>query len=87
MKINLKKLELHQGAMDLELEPTVATKTHKWYNHNDEACGTLCMFISLNLLFHIESSITPNVVWKTFKNLFGNQDVMRGHHLENELMS
>ena len=44
------------------------------------------MAISPDLLFHMESTTTPNNVWKTLDRLFGEQDELRGHQLENELI-
>lgn len=44
------------------------------------------MFVSSDLLFHVESATTPNDVWTTLEGLFGKQDELRGHQLENELI-
>ena len=68
--------------MDVEKEPTTDTEKIKWFNHCDEAYGLLCLSVSPNLLFHIESAKTPNEVWKTLETLFGKLDVMRGQELE-----
>jgi hypothetical protein len=43
--------------------------------------------ISRDLLFHVSGAATPNVVWTTLDGLFGKQDAMRVHQLENELIS
>jgi hypothetical protein len=53
----------------------------------DEAFGTICGLISLELLFHISSYKTPNEAWTTMEGLFGKQDEMRGHMLEVELLT
>jgi hypothetical protein len=53
----------------------------------DESFGILCLSISLELLFHVESSTTPNDVWTTLEGLFKNKYEMHGHILENELIS
>jgi hypothetical protein len=53
----------------------------------DEAFGLICMSMSPELLFHIESCATPNEIWTTLEGLFGKQDEMRGHMLEIELNS
>ena len=42
---------------------------------------------SREIIFHIESLGTPNEFWVKFESLFGKTDEMRGHHLENELIS
>lgn len=39
------------------------------------------------MLFHIESLDTPNKIWTELETLFGTQDSIRGHMLENELIS
>ena len=67
--------------MGLEFEPTLLVENPKWHNKCDEAYGTLCMAISLELLFNVESSTTPNNVWTTLEGLFGKQDELRDHQL------
>ena len=47
----------------------------------------LCLNISRDLLFHVDSIGTPNEVWLNLESLFGKTDEMRGHRLENELIS
>jgi hypothetical protein len=37
----------------------------------DEALGTICSLISLDLLFHISSCKTPNEACKILEGLFG----------------
>ena len=73
--------------MGLETKLDKDEDYHKWFNKCDEAYGTLCLSISPNFLFHIESLDTQNEIWTKLKNLFGTQDSMRGHMLENELIS
>jgi hypothetical protein len=86
MEIHLKHKGLYRVTMGIELEPTGATKKRKWFNRCDEAYGTLCLSISLDLLFHVESCTTPHQIWTTMESLFGKQDTMRGFELENELI-
>ncbi|XP_059068195.1 uncharacterized protein LOC131858764 [Cryptomeria japonica] len=73
--------------MGLEIEPAKDEDKPKWLNKCDEAYGTLCLSVSPDLLFHIESLNLPNEIWKKLETLFGTQDSMRGHMLENELIS
>ena len=47
----------------------------------------LCLIISRDLLFHVDSLRIPNEVWLNLESLFGKTDEMRGHQLENELIS
>ena len=86
MKIYLKRHGYHRVTVGLETEPQDATEKIKWFNKCDEAFGTLCMSVSPGLLFHIESSTTPNEVWTKLETLFGKHDELRGHQLENELI-
>ena len=73
--------------MGLETEPIKDEDKSKWFNKCDEAYGTLCLSVSPDLLFHIESLNSPNEIWTKLETLFGTQDLMRGHMLENELIS
>ena len=59
----------------------------KYFNRIDEAFGMLYLNTSREIIFHIEIIGTPNEVWVKFESLFGKTDEMRGHHLENELIS
>ena len=43
--------------------------------------------ISRDILFHIESLTTPNELWVKIETLFHKTDELRGHQLENELIS
>ena len=73
--------------MELETELDKDEDKPKWFNKCDEAYGILCLSISPNFLFHIESLDTPNEIQTKLETLFGTQDSMRGHMLENELIS
>ena len=86
IKIYLKRHGYYRVTMGLETEPQDDTEKIKWFNKCDEAFGTLCMSVSPDLLFHIESATTPNEVWTKLETLFGKQDELRGHQLENELI-
>ena len=43
--------------------------------------------ISQDLLFHLEGLWNPKEAWDKLKYLFGKQDELRGHRLENELIT
>jgi hypothetical protein len=85
--ILLQSKGLYRITMGTKTEPNSAVEKEKWFNRMDEAFGLLCLSISPDLLFHIESATTPNKVWTTLEGLFGKQDVLRGHQLENELIA
>jgi hypothetical protein len=73
--------------MGTEKEPTVATEKIKYFNKLYEAIRLICLSFSRDLLFHVSGATTPDVVWTTLEGLFGKQDAMRVHQLENELTS
>ena len=43
--------------------------------------------VSPDVLFHLDGLTTPNQVWTKLESLFGLQDEIRVHQLENELFS
>ena len=87
IQLHLKSRGLFRITMETEVEPTLAMEKTRYFNRMDEAFGILCLSICPELLFHVESCSTPNEVWKIFEELFGKQDEMQGHILENELNS
>ena len=40
-----------------------------------------------DLLFHLNGLTSPNEVWEKITDIFGNTNDMRGHLIENELIS
>eukprot|EP00253_Pinus_taeda_P034319 PITA_34319 len=73
--------------MGIETEPTSAAKKIKYFNKLDKEIGLICLSICRELLFHVSRATTPNAVWTTLEGLFGKQDEMRVHQLENEIIS
>lgn len=73
--------------MRTQTEPISAMEKEKWFNRMDEAFVLLCLSISPELLFHIETTTTPNKARTTLEGRFGKQDVLRGHQLKNEFIS
>ena len=78
---------LYRVTMETEAKPNVAIERIKWHNRKDEAYGLLCLSISRDLLFHLDGLTSPNELWENIFDLFGNTDEMRGHQIENELIS
>ena len=78
---------LYRVTMEKEAEPNAAAKKIKWHNRRDEAYGLLCLSISKYLLFHLDGLTSPNEVWDNIVEIFGNIYEMRGHQIENELIS
>jgi hypothetical protein len=73
--------------MNIDTEPRSSIEKFKYLNRMDEALGTICILISLDLLFHISSCKTLNEAWTILEGIFGKQDEMRGHMLEVELLT
>ena len=71
----------------METEPNSAVEKVKYFNKLDEEIGLICLSISRELLFHVSGATTPDAVQTTLEGLFGKQDEMRVHQLENELIS
>ena len=59
----------------------------KWHNRRDEAYGLLCLSISRDFLFHLDELTSPNEVWENLVEIFGKIYQMRGHQIENDLIS
>jgi hypothetical protein len=87
MIVHLRGIGLYRLTMDTETEPTSTIEKSKYLNRMDEAFGTICSLISLEILFHISSCKTPNEAWTTMEGIFDKQDEMRGHLLEVELLT
>jgi hypothetical protein len=62
---------LYRLNMAMEIQPISAIEKSKYLNRMDEAYISLCMHISLELLFHVSSFKNPNEIWKTMEGLFG----------------
>ena len=86
MVIQLRDKGLYIVTMGTEVEPNSAVKRARYFNRLDEAYGLLCLRISREILFHIDSLTTPNEVWVKLETLFGKTNELRGHQLENELI-
>ena len=78
---------LYRFTMGTETEPNSVVEKLKYFNRLYEAFRMLCLNISRDILFHVDSLTTPNEVWLNFDSLFGNTNEMRGHQLENKLIS
>ena len=50
--------------METEVDPNAAAEKIKWNNRRDEAYGLLCLSISRDLLFHLDTLTSPNDVWE-----------------------
>ena len=87
MAIQLRAKGLFRVTMGTEVELNSAVEKAKYFNKLDEAYGLMCLSISRDLLFHLDSLTSPKEVWEKLESLFGKTDELRGHQLENELIS
>ena len=78
---------LYRVTMGTEAEPNSAIEKLKYFNTLDEDFGMLCLVILRDLLFNVDSLGTPNEVWLKLETLFGKNDELRGHRIENELIT
>ena len=83
----MREKRLYRVTMETEAEPNVAAGKMKWHTRRDEAYGLLCLSITRDLLFHLDGLTSPNEVWEKLVDIFGKTYEMRGHQIENELIS
>ena len=70
MGILLRENGVYMVTMATEPEPNAAAGKIKWHNMRDEAYGLLCLSISRDLLFHLNSLTSPNEVWEKLEDIF-----------------
>ena len=87
MVIQLRSKGLFRVTMGTEVEPNSAVEKSKFFNKLDEAYGFLCLSISRELLFHLDSLTSPKDVWEKLESLFGKTDELHGHQLEPNALS
>ena len=87
MQLALRKHGYHMIIYGWEAEPHQYVEQKKFMNRCDEAFAYLCTYISRDILFHLEGLRTPRESWEKLDILFNKQDDLRGHILENNLVS
>ena len=87
MEILLGEKGLYRVTIGTEEDPNAAVEKIKWHNKRDEAYGLLCLIISRDILFHLDSLKYPNGLWENIEENFGNKNEIRGNQIENELIS
>ena len=83
MEIFLIEKGIYRVTMATKEYHNVVSNKIKWHNMRDEAYGVLCLNISRDLLFHLDSLNYPNEVWENIEEIFGNTYEMRGHQIKN----
>ena len=83
----LRSMGLFRISSGKETKPTGDDKKIKWVNKCDEAHRLIVMSISIDLRFHISDIDEPDQAWEKLESLFGKQNEIRGHQLENEFLT
>ena len=87
MHMSLRNKGMFRMTMEREVEPQQYVEKSKFLNQLDEASSFMCIHISMNCMFHLEGLKTLKEAWDKIEYLFGKQDELRGHILENELIA
>ena len=87
MEILLREKGIYRVTLATEVDPNAVADKFKWHDMRDDAYGILCLSISRDTLFHLDGLTSPNEVWEKIEYIFGNTYEMRGHQLNNELIS
>ena len=87
MHLALRNHGYHRIIHGWEHEPHQPVERNKFLNRCDEVFRYLCTYISRDILFHLEGLRTPRESWEKLDSLFNKQYELRGHILENELVS
>ena len=87
MEILLREKGIYRVTIETKVELNAAAEKIKWHNRRDEAYGLLCLSISRDLLFHLDGLTSPNEVWENLVDIFGKTNDMKGHKIENDLIS
>ena len=84
-QLSLHKNGYHRIVLTRVVKPHHHVERSKFLNRLDEAFGYLCTYISIDLLFHLEGSKTPKESWEKLEDLFGKDNEIWGHILENAM--
>ena len=87
MHLALRKHGYLRIILGREVEPHHPVEKNKLLDRLDEAFSYLRTHISIDLLFHLEGLRTPKESTEKIEYLFGKQDELWGHILENELVA
>ena len=87
MQLSLRKQGYYRIILGSDTEPHHPAKRSKFMNHLDVAFGYLCTHISKDALFHLEDLMTPREAWEKLEFSFGKKHELRGHILENKMIS
>ena len=83
----LRSKGLYRIATRVETKTSDHDKVAKWENKQDQARGLIGMSIAQVLQFHILDIDTPHEALDKLNTVFGIQNQIRAHQLENELLT
>ena len=83
----LRSKGLYRIATGQETKPFDDDKVTKLENKQDQAKGLIGMSISQDLRFHILDIDTPHEALDKLNTIFGIQNEIKAHQLENELLT
>ena len=83
----LRSKGLYKIATGQETKPSNDDKAAKWENKQDQALGLIGMSIAQDLRFHILEIDTLDDALKKLNTVFGIQNQITAHQLENELLT
>ena len=69
MEILLRENGFYKDTIATEADPNAVAEKKKWHSRRDEAYGFLCLSISRDLLFHLDSLTSPNEVWENIEDI------------------
>ena len=87
MVIQLISRGLCIATMGTKNESNSTLEKCKYFKILDEAFGIICLNISRDILFHVDSLTTLNEVCLRPESFFGKTGEKRGHQLENDLIT
>ena len=83
----LRSKGIYRIATRLKTKPSNDDKVAKWENKQDQARGLIRISIAQDLWFHVLDIETPHEALDKLNTVFGIQNQIRAHQLENELLT
>ena len=77
----LRNKGIYRITLGIEIVPDDDEKKYKWENKNDHAQGLIGMFISPDLIFHLEGEDSPIKAWEKLNSVFGIKNEVRAFQL------
>jgi hypothetical protein len=58
---------LYQTTMETKVDPDFAKEKIDFFNRYNMGLGCICLFISPEIMYHVESLSTPDEIWTILK--------------------